>query len=208
MEGVESATVTIGNPQSGIKIAQAVSQVRGDLPDWLNLETVDSTLGGVVDGIAAKVTIPKGNILQILSNANYFMSKKVGTSFVDLGRILNQPSLELGYWRYRTRVTDTNTYFSVVRKATEIYPDMTSTVSYLDKASNQFVTQNCTSENFDKNFIACVGPILTLRNNSATEDRSIYIGTPYYTCIASGAFQPTNAMFSFRLVPSGYMDYW
>ena len=53
------------------------------MPDWLNLENVDSTLGGVVDGIAAKVTIPRGHTMQILSNANYFMSRRVGTSFTD-----------------------------------------------------------------------------------------------------------------------------
>lgn len=200
--------MTIGNPAVGNKIAQAVSQVRGDMPDWLNLESVDSTLGGIVDGIAAKVTIPKGHIMQILSNANYFMSKKVGTSFSDLGRILNQPSIDLSYWRYQTRVDDLNTYFSVLKKATDIYPDMTATVTYLDNATDAFITQDCTSVGFDKNFSACVGPIITLRNNSETEDRSIYIGTPYYTRAASGNFQATNAMFSFRLVPSGYLDYW
>lgn len=200
--------MTIGNPRIGEKIAQAVSQVRGDMPDWLNLENVDSTLGGVVDGIAAKVTIPKGHVMQILSNANYFMSKKVGTSFRDLGRILNQASLDLSYWRYQTRVDDTNTYFSVVAKATDFYPDMTSTVSYLDDPTNVFITTDCTNVVFDKNFSSCVGPILTLRNNSATEDRTIYVGTPYYTRTAYGNFQPTNAMLTFRLVPSGYLDYW
>lgn len=178
------------------------------MPDWLNLENVDSTLGGVVDGIAAKVNIPRGHTMQILSNANYFMSRRSGSSFTDLGRILNQPSMDLAYWRYQTRVTDTNTYFSVVKKAVDFFPDMTSTVTYLDNVTDAFITQDCTNVNFDTNFTNCVGPILTLRNNSATEDRTIYVGTPYYTKNASGSFQPTNAMLSFRLVPSGFLDYW
>ena len=48
----------IGTSSNYAKVAQMVSQVRGEKPDWLSFATVTRTANSVIDGVAAKVKIP------------------------------------------------------------------------------------------------------------------------------------------------------
>ena len=131
---MDSAQVEIGNPAQGVKVAQMVSQVRADKPDWLSFETLSRTADSFIDGVAAKVKIPPGFTMQLMSNANYYLSNMIGGVLQGMGHILNQTSKGSSYALISTSsVQQLST--SVLAKGNLMFPDMVLKVGYLDSAT-------------------------------------------------------------------------
>ena len=204
---MDSAQVQIGSAATTTKVAQMISQVRSGKPDWLNFESVTRTANSVIDGVAAKVKIPPGYTMQLMSNANYFMSKYMGGQLYDIGHILNQTSKGSNYALISVgSIQQMST--SLLAKGNLMFEDMVLKVGYLDNATDLYTEIDCTDISWEKNMFSHVGPLLTFRNNSGTKDIELYVGTAPYQVDSAYNFQPTNAMFSFRLAPNAFLDSW
>ena len=204
---MDSAQVEIGTASNYNKVAQMISQVRGGKPDWLSFQTVTRTANSVIDGVAAKVKIPPGYTMQLMSNANYFMSKYMGGQLYDIGHILNQPSKGSSYALISIgSIQQMST--SLLAKGSLMFNDMVLKVGYLDNATRLYTVVDCTDISWEQNMFSHVGPLLTFRNNSAVNDIELYVGTAPYQVDNAYAPQPTNAMFSFRLAPNAFLDSW
>ena len=76
------ATVQIGTGANRNKVAQAISRVRGDAPDWLSLESVTKTATNLISGPSAKVTLPGMSTLQAFPSAYIVTGKQIGRAHV------------------------------------------------------------------------------------------------------------------------------
>ena len=103
------ATVQIGTGANRNKIAQAVSRVTGDAPDWLSLESVTQTATNLISGPCAKVNLPAQSTLQAFPSGNIFMSKIIGSNLYDIGRFIVRSSKGSNYAKICT-VSSVTTY--------------------------------------------------------------------------------------------------
>lgn len=204
---MDSAQVEIGNPAQGVKVAQMISQVRSSKPDWLNFDTLVRTADSIIEGPAAKIKIPPGFTMQLMSNANYYLSNMVGGLLRGMGHIINQTSKGSSYALISTSSIQQLSN-SVLAKGNLMFPDMVLKVGYLDSATRLYKEIDCTDIAWTQNMFSHVGPILTFRNDSGVNDIEFYVGTAPYQVDNTYAFQPTNAMFSFRLAPNAFLDSW
>lgn len=197
----------IGTATNGNKIAQMISQVRSGKPDWLSFESVSRSANSVIDGVAAKVKIPPGYTMQLMSNANYFMSKYMGGQLYDIGHILNQTSKGSSYALISIgSIQQMST--SLLAKGSLMFDDMVLKVGYLDNATRLYKEVDCTDISWEQSMFSHVGPLLTFRNNSGKNDIELFVGVPPYQVDNTYAPIATNAMFSFRLAPNAFLDSW
>lgn len=198
----------IGYGSNQVKVGSLISQVTGN-PDWINLESVTDSVTSTVKGIAAKVGVPAGHTMQILSNSNYWLSKLQEGVPTYIGRILNQTttgSSTVQYQKYTsTGYVIDSTVMSELIKAESVYDDWTQTVSYLDSSTSNMVVVDANSANFVGAITSFVGPYLTFRNNG-TETREILVGLPRSFVNTAYGTQPWNALLSFRLAPNAFID--
>ena len=91
------ATVQIGTGANRNKVAQAISRVQGDAPDWMNLDGVIKTATNLISGPAARITLPAKSTLQAFPSGNIFMSKVIGNNLYDIGRFITRSSKGSNY---------------------------------------------------------------------------------------------------------------
>ena len=142
------ATVQIGTGTNRNKVAQAISRVQGDAPDWLSLESVTKTATNLISGPSAKVTLPGMSTLQAFPSANIFMSKVIGSNLYDIGRFIVRPSKGSNYAKIVTDSSITTYSSSLLAATSTVHSGLSGIVSYLDPADSSYKTTNFTSTSF------------------------------------------------------------
>lgn len=198
------ATVQIGTGANRVKIAQAISRVVSDKPDWLDLETVLATVNSKISGPCAKITIPSKSTLQAIPSANMFISKFFGSNFYNIGKFIVRPSKGSNSAKIVTDTTVEDFYISALAPTVDIDPDLVGTVSYLDPTDSSYHEVDFTTGAFTGAMTDYVGPLITYRNNSASP-MDIYFGTAKYEVDNNFADWPTNTFITFKLVPNAYL---
>lgn len=198
------ATVQIGTGANRVKVAQAISRVTQDKPDWLNLESVLATANSAISGPCAKVTIPSMSTLQVLPSANMFISKFFGSNFYNIGKFIVRPSKGSNSAKIVTDVTINDFYISALSAAEDVDPDLTGIVGYLDPTDSSYHEENFTVGAFTGAMTDYVGPHITYRNNS-DNPIELYFGTAKYEVDNEFVDWPTNTFITFKLVPNAFL---
>lgn len=198
------ATVQIGTGTNRVKVAQAISRVQGDTPDWLSLENVAKTATNLISGPCAKVNLPGKSTLQAFPSANIFMSKIVGSDLYDIGRFIVRPSKGSNSAKIVTDTAIVDYYTSHLAATDTVHDDLTGTIGYLDPSDSSYKTVDFTTAVFDGNMLNYVGPHLTFRNDSI-EHRTLYFGTGKYEVDNTFVDWPTNTFITFKLIPNAYL---
>lgn len=201
--------MTIGLGSSKAKVAQAISQVRGEIPDWLELSSLTRSASNIIDGVCTKLKIPSGFTAQIASNANYFMSKMTSGGVYDLGRVLQHYSKGCTVANLVTDGTAHTHTTSLVPSSSTMFPDddIKLHISYLNSTTAEYVDYDATAVSFERSMASYVGPLLTFRNDSYREIQ-LYVGTCEYEKDNATNAYAINSYFSFRLAPNAYLDSW
>lgn len=198
------ATVQIGTGANMNKVAQAISRVQSDAPDWLSLESVTNTVTSLISGPSAKVTIPGKSTLQAFPGGNIFMSKILGTELYDIGRFIVRPSKGQDYARLVTNSTAVTYASSYLAATSTVHDDLVGTLGYLYPADSSYKTIDITETAFNGVLSNYVGPFLTFRNESM-EPRTLYFGTAKYEVDSNADVSPTNIFITFKLAPNAYL---
>ena len=153
------ATVQIGTGANRNKVAQAISRVQGDAPDWLSLESVTKTATNLISGPSAKVTLPGMSTLQAFPSANIFMSKVIGSNLYDIGRFIVRPSKGSNYAKIVTDSSITTYSSSSLAATSTVHSGLSGIVSYLDPTDSSYKTKSFTSTTFTGDMTLYVGPL-------------------------------------------------
>ena len=198
------ATVQIGTGANRNKVAQAISRVQGDAPDWMNLDGVIKTATNLISGPAARITLPAKSTLQAFPSGNIFMSKVIGSNLYDIGRFITRSSKGSNYAKIVTDTSVTTYETSYLAATSTVHDDLKGTVSYLDPADSSYKTADFTSSVFTGSLLSYVGPFLTFRNDSM-ESRTLYFGTAKYEVDLYNEDSPTNTFITFKLAPNAFL---
>lgn len=188
-------------------VAQAISTVRSDLPDWLQIVPTTATASQFIRDYAAKLVVPPSSIAQVQSSANYLISRMVGSTLTHLGSVMTRPSPGITQAKYNTYtnvVTTSNSTFPVLGVE---YPKVKWELLTIRTTDTKLMTWDLNTFPFDADTVKShLGPILNIRNNGSGPVE-LYFGIPNILDSA-GAVINVDSTIYFRMAPASFVDSW
>lgn len=188
-------------------VAQAISTVRADKPDWLSLIPVNATASQFIRDHAAKISIPPSSILQVQSSANYVISRMLGSVLSHLGSVMNRPSPGIPQAKYNKYSNVVTTFNSELPAMAAEYPNVDWKVRSIRTTDSLLMTWDLNAFAFSGNTIQDhLGPIIQIANNSRNTVE-LYFGVPSILDSAGAAIN-TDSTIYFHMAPIAFIESW
>lgn len=188
-------------------VAQAISTVRADTPDWMSFMPVNATASQFIRDFAAKISIPPSSILQVQSSANYVISRMLGSTLSHLGSVMNRPSPGIPQAKYNKYTNVVTTYNSELPAMAAEYPNVDWKMRSIRTTDSLLMTWDLNAFAFSGNTIQDhLGPIIQIANNSRNTVE-LYFGVPSILDSAGAAIN-TDSTIYFHMAPIAFVENW